>query len=110
MVRKIGQVEKDIAHAGIFPIQDIELLVGKEICIEQIVVTWMKRKRVGFQGLPGSLHAFDQSIKILRKGHVVASGNLRVLGNKLKNIKPAGNLRHGMDAADDLRNLSMFSG
>ena len=40
MVGEIGQVEKNIAHAGVFPIQDIELTVGEEICIEQIVVAW----------------------------------------------------------------------
>ena len=34
MVGEISQVEKSITHAGIFPVQDIELTIGEEIGIE----------------------------------------------------------------------------
>ena len=107
VVRKIGQVEKDIAHAGIFPIQDIEVTVGKEICIEQIVVT---RTKVEVDEMPGPASAacspFDQPIKILREGHLVAVSNLGIIRNNPKNIKRAWNFRHGMDFSDDIHDLA----
>ena len=104
MVRKIGQVEKDIAHAGIFPIQHIQIIIQKEIRIEQIIVTRPVRHGTNIQSLPGRLHAFDQRIKFLGKCNLITAGNISVISNYLKNIKGTRKIRQAVNFMQYSRN------
>ena len=78
MVREISQVKKDVTHASVFPIQEIKLVLDKEIRVEQIVVARMKCHRPDMQSGLSRLHTFYQPIKIVRECNLVTAGNFRL--------------------------------
>src|SRR5262245_20129854 len=84
IVRKICQVEEDISHPGVLPIQDIELIGEDEISVEQIVVTGPLKEMAGIQGGLGMVHLVDEPIKVFRECNVVSAGNLRIITHDLK--------------------------
>src|SRR6266511_4380769 len=97
VVRKIRQVEKDISHPCIFPVEDVELIGEEEITVEQIIVTGFLKEMMGIQCSLCIVHLADEPIKVFREGDLVPAGNVSIIADHLKWRKHAGDSRQGMN-------------
>ncbi len=102
MHRKVSEVERGVAHARVFPIENANRAIIKKILIEQIVVTEARREWVAQKRGLNLAQSRHQPIKVVGERDVVPPRNRRVIFHGTKGRERTWNRGQRVDALERL--------